>query len=291
MLSAIATAIVAIALLDCVWGNFVDDLILASRNLSIEQLPSEQCGGTCYAHAAAWAIASLDERVYGRNGPSYMTLTKNIIDKHGCHGAKTRDVLLEYEGAPHYANISDIPSSSDQYIQSALEGNPIPRPVVMSFRLSCGEWTQFSDFFRNSPCATLTYSVIANWSPSGNVKGHAVNIVSSEDGAWVIRNSWGKSWACGGHFRLERNQDVYHRLHSKFTSVGWLPSRLPQVEMDAWRQLNISQQEEWIYKIKERQSNVPKAAIEIQEPVSWAWTRMVENAKKIPAQILCSQGV
>ena len=72
-------------------------------------------------------------------------------------------------------------------------------------------YNSFETFFQDPANATKVYSnkIKRAAKEDALVGGHAVSIIgwgTDEDGTdfWLIRNSWGRDWADGGYFRIER---------------------------------------------------------------------------------------
>lgn len=212
---------------------------------------------TCYAHACATAIQSVEASIYGRKPKAYDELITEIVydHGHGINGGNVRRVLAEYWKAPHHLRYGSIDAGS---ISRALRGNPLPRVVLMRFRLPDHKsWRKFSEFWDGAnPNSVLTAAYIRDeinegeagfwsffgWKKEGEA-GHAVAIVAETDTAWVIKNSWGdrEGAEADGYCLISKEPELQQLMKMKFIDVYYTLGSLTKQERDLWK--NASPQE------------------------------------------------
>jgi ubiquitin-conjugating enzyme E2 D/E len=112
------------------------------KDYSMQKLPEM---GTCYAHTCATVIRSVDHCVFGRTPRPYNEIVSEIVYTYGfgIDGGLEDKVLKKYRNAPHYIQFEEDISAAE--VSEALQGNPLPRAVVMAFFLpNEASWDQFT---------------------------------------------------------------------------------------------------------------------------------------------------
>jgi hypothetical protein len=207
--------------------------------------PTMQKGGTCYAHAVATAVRSVDAAVFGRPATSYDDLLGDIVRRYGCKGANTEQVAKSFRGAPHHVQVNKV---GPEGVASALRGNPLPRVILMSFRLAevtknkTTEYNMWESFFTKHVKTCLTSSRYEKCksemdcavAAGGKAEwhGHAVAIVAETETAWVIKNSWGEKWGVCGFGLVDKDPDLYKHMSCQFLDCFYTVNDLPQHEVD-----------------------------------------------------------
>lgn len=202
--------------------------------------------GTCYAHACATAIQSVEASIYGRKPKPYDELITEIVYDHG-HGIKGADSLTVLSWYQWYNPSHPLRwrSIDEGGISRALRGNPLPRVVLMSFRLPDQKsWAKFSKIWYDAnPNRMLTAADIRDeikegqagfwsffgWKKEGEA-GHAVAIVAETDNAWVIKNSWGdrEEADADGYFLISKELELQQLMKMKFIDVYYTLGSLAQ---------------------------------------------------------------
>ena len=202
------------------------DLYINQANKNFDA--KEQEDRTCYANASAAVLHLAMQRIVGREGgyPDFFDLRKEIIEKHGNHGANTLKVLEEI--CPRYRlHVRRVD------LHDALKAVSRKRPIVARFRLTDQEWKAFSRFYQINPKGILTREEIdiKRRSRSCFTHGHAVVLTSYNSESLQLMNSWGTDWANNGFFRV-RNAEV---LGLEFLDVFWILADLKHSEKMAYK--------------------------------------------------------
>lgn len=221
--------------------------------------------GTCYAHAAAVAILSVDNSVYGRKRTSLKSMVIHIVDAlgFGIQGANVMDVLSHFTGPPHYIRYNHVDASG---VSIALRGNPIPRSVIMTFFLPNSDaWSLFSHFWKYDSDKTLTVADIEDALDDSDFGGggHAVTIVAETTDAWVMRNSWGTSWGVRGFFKISKEPRLQQLMSMKFIDVYYTVDSLPKKEMLAWEHASVRDRLDFLKdRVSENKKYIMKTGID-----------------------------
>lgn len=83
-------------------------------------------------------------------------------------------------------------------------------PLVVGFEV----WQSFMEFYKDPKNAKKVYTkkIKDSYKNDKKVSGHAVTLIGwgTDDSGmdyWLVRNSWGRDWADGGFFRIERGRN------------------------------------------------------------------------------------
>merc|ERR1719210_734638 len=158
-----------------------------------------QHGGTCYAHACASAIRMAKFRCGLEDGmESHDDIASRIIARHGDAGGHCTTVLQE-----------ELPMIGLHYqvmgLEAAEEAVRCDHAVILSFELDAARWAAFEKFFEENPYGVLGDQDLPEESWCGaNSTGHATVIIAIKDDHWLVKNSWGPSFADDGCFRVRR---------------------------------------------------------------------------------------
>ena len=214
-----------------VLANVSLDLYINKANKNFDAKKQE--GGTCYANASAAVLHLAMQRIVGRKGdypqadyPDFFDLRKEMIEKHGHHGANTLKVLEEM--CPQYRlHVRQVD------LHGALKAISRKRPVVARFRLTDEEWGAFSDFYRRKPKGIITKKEIdiTQRPEDALLMGHAVVLTSYNSEGLQFMNSWGTGWANNGFFRVQSSEV----LDFEFMDVYWKLSDLKHSEKMAFK--------------------------------------------------------
>jgi len=204
---------------------------------------SDQDFGTCYAHAIANAIVGTQRRIAGRNPPQADVLAGFIIAERLENGLPALDggntyQVLEEECRKRQLRCAGV--DEDGCIKALKEGRS---PVVATFRLSPDQWKAFSTFFGTSPPGNplgilRTRDLPAN--PNNlDGGGHAITIesYSSNDEYFVIKNSWGRTWADSGFCKIGKGA-----LDFKFFEVFFLEEDLLPRDLENYKEQKAEQE-------------------------------------------------
>jgi hypothetical protein len=233
--------------------------------------------GTCYAHAAATALVSVKQSIYGIHSQDtlqtaewYWHCVDAIVGELGLDGGSPMKALNLMKHCVH-AECRCLPSKQVvDHIQVALEGYPCPRPVVCSFRLPEQDHV-WNELFNSHKEKGMEFPVLSSktldacerkydhefkmWKQEvcrwkarameGKAPGagHAVNIVGecSLGGVdhFVVRNSWGGTWGAAGYFlmNIRDTEELSDRLRMEFIDVFYTTNKLPHNLSQAWSRL------------------------------------------------------
>merc|ERR1712226_467827 len=177
----------------------------------------EQCG-SCWAFSA---VAAMEGAYFQKNGELKSFSEQQLVDcskkegNHGCQGG-----LMDY--AFKYAEKSLMETEAD-YPYKGKNG-------VCEYAVSKGVFNtqSFSDVRRDSVdqlAAAVTAQVtsvaieadkrVFQHYTSGVIKSrecgtkldHGVTVVGFTDEAWIVKNSWGKSWGDKGYVMIEKSRE------------------------------------------------------------------------------------
>ena len=212
-------------------------------------VPSEQHGGTCYAHAIATVIHMSLSRIYGRIPPSFEDIKNSLIQKYGDKGANTETILKKVlpEYKLHYKKVNETEAK-----EAILQG----RPCIFRFDLDEIGWAKFTKFYKENKGGKLTKEIFDNIKDYGKDKpgGHAVVFVRYGSNYLEFINSMGTNWNIGGFFRVG---DLTFFKNVRFYDVYWDLSDLTEQDKQNWESRNqqvikdnLSRYKLFNYKIK-----------------------------------------
>jgi len=112
--------------------------------------------GTCYAHAVATTIASVERRIAGRTPMKHEDMVSDITKKHGFNGGYVSKVLEEECGK---RNLHFKELLSDSQAKEWLKNG---HAILASFHLEGNQWTNLNNFLRNNPKGILTKEHISD---------------------------------------------------------------------------------------------------------------------------------
>ena len=194
-----------------------------------ELVPTKQTRSTCYAHASATVMhLVMKNRILGRDGghpPGFAELKTKLISKYGEDGARTFKVLTEIcEEYGLRCKWVDANGAKTAILEK--------RPVVATFYLTGAQWDQFVQFYKEKRKGILTKSYLnSKTSPPTRKSGrHDVVLTSYDAESLCLMNSWSKTFADGGFFRVH-DADV---LNLKFIDVYWQWDELSDEEKEAY---------------------------------------------------------
>ena len=148
------------------------------RNADILGHPN---AGTCYAHAAATVVRAAERRIVGRKLEEHFSMVARLVAKYGTKGASVAKVL-EVECPARNMHYQFIDATR------AAEAVDLGRAILLSFRLTDAQWSEFTCFFRQSPSDILDSLPDSN---DQDTSGHAVVIVGHNDQSWMIKKQLG----------------------------------------------------------------------------------------------------
>lgn len=187
--------------------------------------PTEQIGGTCYAHALATVLHLAMHRIVGREGgyPEFAEIRDQLIREYGHKGAYTENVLNLWTPRCRlqYKEVDELGA------RNAINAR---RPVAATFSLYEQQWTAFGEFYRDNPQGILEAKNLGMHSSLTKREGHAVVLIECYPKSLKFLNSWGTKFADGGFFKV-RNQSA---LNLKFYDVYWTLNDLKESEIKAF---------------------------------------------------------
>lgn len=186
-----------------------------SEKINVPVMSQGRCG-SCWAFATA---TSLSFQIRIQTGRQATVSPQDVLDCSGegsCSGG-----WVAYGIAKRgYADDAAVP-----YVGSKRRCGSAPRPnriVAWTYLASNGGRPQ-DDVMKKALCevgpvwvgvfadnALSNYVTGGVWSSPGSSVNHAVVIVGWDDekGAWIVRNSWGKTWGDGGNFLCKYGSNI-----------------------------------------------------------------------------------
>lgn len=180
--------------------------------------------GSCWAFAATAGVESATIISHGKPGYDYDLSEQHILSCSGagsCNGGYTYKALNYYtsSGSPDepcfpYA-ASDLPCSDScsdwasraqkidgwSWVTGGAEDVEAIKAAVYQYPVPTG-FEVYEDFYYYYTGGVYEYAY-GDW-----LGGHAITIVGWDDAEqyWIVKNSWGGSWAENGYFRIRWGQ-------------------------------------------------------------------------------------
>eukprot|EP00438_Fugacium_kawagutii_P027527 Skav207793 [mRNA] locus=scaffold710:104864:106393:- [translate_table: standard] len=184
--------------------------------------------GTCYAQSVATIVRAAERRIVGRELVAHHRIAAALVREHGTKGIeKVRMIeLLQSECHPRKMQCEEV---NELLAAKALD---FGRAILVDFRLTDSQWSEFSRFFERSPYGILTKLPDSS---AQETDGHACVIIGHDNGAhasWKIKNSWGDEFADHGYFKVSK--ELLQGCHPRFFDVFWYQHELSLDDFKAY---------------------------------------------------------
>lgn len=213
--------------------------------------------GTCWAHSG---LAALEWNVLKTEGRVMDFSESNIANRHGFdydgwqwgNGDMVSAYFLRWDGPileyyDRYPNKNIVVVAPARHVQKVcwiapksepLDNNEIKRAIMKYGAVQVAYYSNTASKYYNAKTASYYY-------PTSHDTSHLVTIIGWDDnypkenfatvpdgnGAYIVRNSWGESWGCDGHFYVS----YYDKTFGQYRMYAYSGSDYPDNYADVYQ--------------------------------------------------------
>lgn len=166
--------------------------------------------GSCWAFSAAAAV----EGAWAKAGHGLVDISaQQLVDcdhnSDGCEGGlpSTGIRLIKSKG---FATEREYPYQGNDYMRCKSKSYSNKGRISGPYQVPRSDDGLYSALKSHGPLSVAIDATVLQFYNSGVVSSggtslnHAVLLVGMKNNAWIVKNSWGRSWGESGYFRLKR---------------------------------------------------------------------------------------